>query len=81
MRRQELLQVEAPIRVTAISPGFVETGFASHYHKSVDAARETYSKYKVLEARDIADAVAWALAAPPHMQVHDILVRPREQPL
>ncbi len=77
--RQELRALESRIRVTAISPGFVETEFAAKYHKSEDVALETYSRYKVLESEDIADAVSWSLLGPPHMQVHDILIRPRDQ--
>lgn len=78
--RQELREAKSAIRVTAISPGYVETEFAAHYQKSEAAAEETYSRFKVLEAVDVADAIAWALAAPPHMQVHDVLIRPTDQP-
>ncbi|MEQ8454024.1 MAG: SDR family NAD(P)-dependent oxidoreductase [Sandaracinaceae bacterium] len=77
--RKELRELKSAIRVTAISPGFVETEFAAAYHGSEDAARETYGRYPVLQPDDIADAVAWAVGAPPHMQVHDVLIRPTEQ--
>jgi len=77
--RQELRELGSGIRVSAISPGFVETEFAAVYHGDAEAAAETYGRFKVLEAGDVADAVAWALAAPPHMQVHDILIRPTAQ--
>lgn len=78
--RTELRQLELPIRVTAISPGFVETEFAEHYHGSREAAEQTYSRYKVLEPGDVAEAVAYILAQPAHVQVHDLLMRPTEQP-
>ncbi len=78
--RQELRERNSSIRVSAISPGYVETGFAEHYHKSAEAAEHTYGRYKVLEAGDIARAVRFVLESPPHMQVHDILIRPRDQP-
>jgi NADP-dependent 3-hydroxy acid dehydrogenase YdfG len=78
--RQELHETGAPIRVTAISPGLVETGFAAHYHQSVEKARETYGRFQVLHAEDVAQAVLFALVSPPHMAVHDILVRPTRQP-
>jgi len=77
--RQELRELGSAIRVSAISPGFVETEFAEHYHGSEAKARATYTRYKVLEAVDVADAVAWVLSAPPHMQVHDVLIRPTDQ--
>jgi len=77
--RQELRAVESQIRVTAISPGFVETEFAAHYHASEERARQTYGRFKVLQSEDIAEAVAFVLASPAHMQVHDILLRPTQQ--
>ncbi|MCB9578710.1 MAG: SDR family NAD(P)-dependent oxidoreductase [Polyangiaceae bacterium] len=77
--RQELRADKSKIRVSAISPGFVETEFAAHYHKSEQAAAETYGRYQVLSAQDMADTVAWVLGAPDHMQVHDVLIRPRDQ--
>ncbi len=78
--RQELRERQSSIRVSAISPGYVETSFAEHYHKSAEAAARTYGRYKVLESDDIARAVRFVLESPPHMQVHDILIRPRDQP-
>lgn len=78
--RQELRGAGSRIRVTCVSPGYVETEFAAHYHKSEARARETYSRYKVLEAEDVAGAIVYALSAPPHMALHDILMRPTEQP-
>lgn len=77
--RQELRELGSGVRVTAVSPGFVETEFAAGYHKSEEAARETYSRYRVLEDADVAETIAWVLSAPPHMQVHDVLMRPTEQ--
>lgn len=77
--RQELRELGSRVRVTAISPGFVETEFAARYHKSEEAARETYSRHRVLEDADVAESIAWVLSAPPHMQVHDVLMRPTEQ--
>lgn len=78
--RMELHAVGAPIRVSAISPGFVETEFAAQYHKSEAKAKETYSRYKVLDSEDIAETVVYLLSCPAHMQVHDVLIRPTAQP-
>ncbi len=77
--RMELREAGDPIRVGEISPGFVETGFAAHYLKSADKARETYSQFKVLAAADVAEAVVYMLACPDHVQVHDMLIRPTRQ--
>lgn len=78
--RQELRSLGSGIRVTSISPGFVETEFAERYHASAEIAQQTYSRYKVLEDVDVADAIVFALGAPPHVQVHDVLLRPTAQP-
>lgn len=78
--RQELRQLGSDIRVTAVSPGFTETEFAEHYHQSSEAARETYGRYKVLDADDVAGAIEYALSAPKHAQIHDVLMRPTRQP-
>jgi NADP-dependent 3-hydroxy acid dehydrogenase YdfG len=78
--RQELRQLGSGIRVSAVSPGYVETEFAERYFGSEEAAQRIYGRFKVLEPEDVADAVCWLLARPPHLQVHDILMRPLEQP-
>lgn len=78
--RKELRELGSQIRVTAVSPGFVETEFAEIYHGTPDAAAKTYGRFKVLDARDVADAVLHALEAPPHVAIHDVLMRPAEQP-
>jgi 17beta-estradiol 17-dehydrogenase / 3beta-hydroxysteroid 3-dehydrogenase len=77
--RRELREAGVPIRVGAVSPGFVETEFAAQYHKSEQAARETYDRYQVLQDRDVAEAVVYLLGQPQHVQIHDVLMRPTEQ--
>jgi 17beta-estradiol 17-dehydrogenase / 3beta-hydroxysteroid 3-dehydrogenase len=78
--RLEFRERGDPIRIGEICPGYVETGFAEHYFKSADKARATYSQFTVLTADDIAEAVVYMLACPEHVQVHDILLRPTDQP-
>lgn len=75
--RLELFEQKSRVRVTAISPGFVETGFHEVWTGKAD--HDVYSRFKVLEARDIADAVDYVLSVPPHVQPHDILLRTIEQ--
>ena len=58
------------VRVTVIAPGVVDTPFFAK--APVDAP---------LVADDIARAVLYALAQPPHVDVNEILVRPTVQPL
>ena len=78
--RKELRELGSNTRVTAVSPGFVETEFAEAYHGSAEAAAKTYGRFKVLEAQDVAATVLHVLEAPAHVAIHDVLVRPTEQP-
>ncbi len=78
--RQELRAMKSAIRVSSISPGFVETEFAEKYSGSKELAKQTYSRYKVLESSDIAEQVLFLLKSPQHVEIHDLLVRPTEQP-
>jgi 17beta-estradiol 17-dehydrogenase / 3beta-hydroxysteroid 3-dehydrogenase len=77
--RMELHAAESGIRVTSISPGFVETGFAALYHRDAGAADATYGRYPCIQPDEIADAVVYVLSQAPHVQVHDILMRPTRQ--
>jgi NADP-dependent 3-hydroxy acid dehydrogenase YdfG len=77
--RQELRAAGSAIRVTAISPGFVETGFAAHYHHDEQATARTYGRYPVIQSAEIADAVVYALSQADHVQIHDVLLRPTQQ--
>lgn len=77
--RQELREAGSKVRVSSISPGFVETEFAEKYTKSVQQAKDIYSQFPVLQPDDMANAVWYLLTQPDHVQVHDILVRATQQ--
>ena len=79
--RQELHETGRPVRVSSISPGLVETGFAERYSGSAEAAKKTYSALHCLQSEDIASAVLYVLSQPAHVQVHDVLIRPKNQAL
>jgi NADP-dependent 3-hydroxy acid dehydrogenase YdfG len=78
--RAELRALGSRIRVSSVSPGYTETEFASVYHRDPERARRTYAQFKVLAAEDVAEAVAYLLGQPPHVQVHDVQLRSTEQP-
>jgi NADP-dependent 3-hydroxy acid dehydrogenase YdfG len=77
--RQELRARKSPIRVTEVSPGYVFTEFASVFSGVPGADAEIDKRFKILEAGDVAEAVLWIVTRPPHVEVHDILLRPTAQ--
>jgi NADP-dependent 3-hydroxy acid dehydrogenase YdfG len=74
--RQELRARKSAIRVTAISPGHVFTEFADVFSGRAGAQAEIDARSKILEPRDVAEAILWIVTRPAHLQVHDLLVRP-----
>jgi len=77
--RQELRARESPIRVTAVSPGHVLTEFADVFSGRPGAGAEIDRRFKILEPNDVADAILWVVTRPPHVEVHDVLMRPTGQ--
>nr|CAD7416525.1 unnamed protein product [Timema poppensis] len=81
--RRELKSRSVPIRVSQISPGLVRTEFVRNLYKEHPQKEEKVARYfphiKLLTSEDIAQTVLYCLASPPHMQVHDIIMRPRGQ--
>ncbi|XP_029963494.1 dehydrogenase/reductase SDR family member 11-like [Salarias fasciatus] len=79
--RQELHQTNSQIRATCISPGRVDTEFASRFYADTpEKAAAMSTEFKGLEAVDIVNAVVYVLGAPPHVQIGDIVMRPVRQP-
>lgn len=77
--RRELWHAGSNIRVTAISPGFVETEFAAVFRGDPEAPEQVYGQFKCIQPDDIAALVEDTLAQPQHVQIHDILLRPVRQ--
>jgi NADP-dependent 3-hydroxy acid dehydrogenase YdfG len=76
--RQELLG--QPVRVTEVAPGMVETEFSLvRFGGDEAAAARVYEGMEPLRAEDVAECIRWALAQPPHVNVDEIVVRPRDQ--
>lgn len=78
--RNELRARGSQTRVTEISPGLVATGFFEEYfggdQQQVD---EILNSYRILDPEDVAAAVVYAVEAPDHVAIHDVLMRPNEQ--
>ena len=69
-----------PVRVTEINPGLVQTEFSLvRFAGDEDRAQKVYEGLTPLAAGDIADCVVWVVTRPPHVNVDEIVVRPRDQ--
>jgi NADP-dependent 3-hydroxy acid dehydrogenase YdfG len=69
-----------PVRVTEVAPGMVETEFSLvRFGGDEEAARRVYEGMVPLRAEDVAECIRWAVTQPPHVNVDEIVVRPRDQ--
>lgn len=77
--RQEV--AERGVRVVLIEPSTTDTELRQHItHAPTKAAyEERVSRMRTLQSADIAEAVLYAVTAPPHATVQEILIRPTDQ--
>ena len=66
---------ETPIRVTLLKPGLVETRFSEvRFHGDTVRAANVYKGIVPLTGDDIADAALYAIQAPAHVQIAEMLI-------
>lgn len=69
-----------PVRVTEVAPGMVETEFSQvRFHGDVERAAAVYRGMQPLTGADIAECIAWAATRPSHVNIDELVVRPRDQ--
>jgi NADP-dependent 3-hydroxy acid dehydrogenase YdfG len=69
-----------PIRVTEICPGLVETEFSRvRFDGDRERAEAVYRGMEPLTGEDVAECIAFAATRPPHVNLDEIVLRPRDQ--
>jgi NADP-dependent 3-hydroxy acid dehydrogenase YdfG len=69
-----------PIRITEIAPGMVETEFSLVRFRGDEAkAAKVYEGVTPLTGEDVADAIAYVVTRPPHVDVDYVSIKPTDQ--
>jgi NADP-dependent 3-hydroxy acid dehydrogenase YdfG len=69
-----------PIRFTEILPGMVETDFSiTRFSGDTTRAARVYEGLTPLTAEDVADVITFAITRPPHVNLDQIVLKPRAQ--
>ncbi|KAF5305537.1 hypothetical protein FQA39_LY01628 [Lamprigera yunnana] len=68
--RLELNSIGNKTKITSISPGIVETEFRKASNL------QSLKKYPSLGAEDVTDAALYILSTPPHVQIHELIIKP-----
>ncbi len=77
--RMELL--EDDIRVTVIEPGAVSTELSTHItDEEAQQGMSRFAGIEILQAEDIASAIAYCVTQPQRVSVNEMLIRPSRQP-
>ncbi len=69
-----------PIRVSEVAPGMVETEFSLvRFEGDQEKADKVYEGTTPLSAEDVADAIAYIVTRPPHVDVDYVSIKPTHQ--
>lgn len=72
--------IDEGIRVGAINPGLVETGFSEvRFKGDKERAKKVYEGFEPLKPEDIADIIRFVITRPYHVNIADLLVLPTAQ--
>jgi NADP-dependent 3-hydroxy acid dehydrogenase YdfG len=79
----DVLRIELvgrPVRVSEIDPGLVETEFSLvRFAGDQERADAVYRGVTPLTAEDIADVIAFVATRPSHVDIDQVVIRPRDQ--
>ncbi|MCW2686362.1 MAG: hypothetical protein JWR37_1252 [Mycobacterium sp.] len=69
-----------PVRLTEIAPGMVETEFSLvRFDGDQERADAVYEGLTPLTGQDIAEVIGFVASRPPHVNLDQIVIRPRDQ--
>lgn len=69
-----------PVRLTEIAPGAVETEFSLvRFDGDEQRADAVYAGMTPLAAADVAEVIGFVASRPPHVNLDQIIIRPRDQ--
>jgi NADP-dependent 3-hydroxy acid dehydrogenase YdfG len=69
-----------PVRVTEIAPGMVETEFSEvRFGGDTERAKEVYAGLEPLSGEDVADAIAYVVTRPAHVDIDYLGIKPTAQ--
>ncbi|MBN9800915.1 MULTISPECIES: SDR family NAD(P)-dependent oxidoreductase [Pseudonocardia] len=68
-----------PIRITEICPGMVETEFSEVRLGDAEKAAKVYEGLTPLTADDVADTIVFAATRPSHVNLDQLVLKPRDQ--
>ncbi|KAJ9576087.1 hypothetical protein L9F63_007052, partial [Diploptera punctata] len=81
--RRELALNKSKIKVTSVSPGTVRTEIITASEIQLPPGmtpKDMYDNGPSLESEDISEGVIYALGTPPHVQVHELIIKPVGEP-
>ncbi len=69
------------VRVVLIEPGMVATELREHitHTGAKDAVNQRAEEMRQLQSEDIAEAIRYAVTAPDHVAINEVLIRPTDQ--
>jgi NADP-dependent 3-hydroxy acid dehydrogenase YdfG len=80
LRTLRLELLGEPIGLTEIAPGMVETEFSLvRFEGDEEAAKRVYEGMEPLRAEDVAECIRWSVAQPAHVNIDEVVLRPRAQ--
>lgn len=68
-----------PIRITSVDPGMAETEFSQVRLRDNAKAEAVYAGFQPLTALDVAECIRWSLFLPEHVNIDEMIIKPRDQ--